>query len=53
MRQYCILIKTQDNDDDGESAAGNRIAHLLSILVSIVLQELYILIYHRMSIVCP
>jgi hypothetical protein len=23
----------QDNDDDGESAAGSRIAHLLQILV--------------------
>ncbi|TIB05539.1 hypothetical protein E3P96_01200 [Wallemia ichthyophaga] len=25
-------VQHQDNDDDGESAAGNRIAHLLSIL---------------------
>ncbi|TIA87254.1 hypothetical protein E3P99_03289 [Wallemia hederae] len=26
-------VQHQDNDDDGESAAGNRIAHLLSILL--------------------
>jgi len=29
-----------DNDDDGETAAGNRLAHLLQILVSVILSVL-------------
>ncbi len=27
---------TTDNDDDGETAAGGRLAHLLQILVSLI-----------------
>ncbi|TIC28355.1 UPF0029-domain-containing protein [Wallemia mellicola] len=35
-------VQHQDNDDDGESAAGNRIAHLLSILdVNMVVTRWY------------
>lgn len=29
----CTLSLCQDNDDDGETAAGGRLAHLLQILV--------------------
>lgn len=32
----------QDNDDDGETAAGGRLAHLLQILVSISTRQLHL-----------
>ena len=33
---YLFNFLLIDNDDDGETAAGGRIAHLLQILVSLV-----------------
>jgi hypothetical protein len=44
----------QDNDDDGETAAGGRLAHLLHILVRILLRVIYLYsdIYQRKSMTC-
>lgn len=34
---YVLLTVLADNDDDGETAAGGRLAHLLQILVCVLL----------------
>ena len=42
-----LLTQVIDNDDDGETAAGGRLAHLLQILVGSSSPALYLDVVHR------